>query len=473
MESAKKIVIIGAGPSGLAVALDLVGNSDFNITILESEKNVGGLCRTLEHKGIRFDIGPHRLSPQLPEIVKIVQDLLGDDLLAKENLHGLYFDEILYNYPPKFSDFLNLNSVKNAFIFGKSFILRQFLNIICLSFSSKKEKSFEDILTGRFGKCFYNRLILPMALKVWGTSDLDKDFVDTRITIPTFSKLLKKIFIKNAAINDKIFYYPVKGFSQIWDKIAEKLSRNGHLIELNVEIERIEADTLDKGPYKIYYLKDGEKKVAEADILVSTISNKVLLNYFSETSLTKPIMHLSNQFSSRTVRIGVFLVKAFDLPVRVTIFPEQKHIFNRISVMNHFADLDYPEGQTVLMIDVIYHTDSKYADMSKEEFNEYLIKYVLELGWFKQEDITDVFSVIVPYAYPVMSKSRYQAQDELENYFASTDIILCGREASSDYNNAHNAMAKGLLTAKYISGKIKYDEYIKLSREMGRLPVRE
>jgi protoporphyrinogen oxidase len=55
-----QVVIMGAGPAGLTAAYELYKH-DVPVTILEKdEKQVGGLARTVEHKGYRFDIGGHR-----------------------------------------------------------------------------------------------------------------------------------------------------------------------------------------------------------------------------------------------------------------------------------------------------------------------------------------------------------------------------------------------------------------------------
>lgn len=472
MSSKKRVIIIGAGPSGLSSAMGLVAK-DIEVTIIESENEVGGLCRTVEYNNIKFDIGPHGFSPQIPEVVEKIKELLGDDFIEKENLHGIYFDNINYQYPPKLSDLLNLQSIKNGTICASSFFNAQFKKLLFKILSRKPENTFESKLISRFGKSFCEKLIFPLTLKAWGTKDLHPEFVEIRMTIPSFSKIIKKLFINSAKINNsKTFYYPVKGFGQTFDVIKDHLLKNNHIIELNSNIIEIKAETLN-GPFKVIYKQNGETKELTGDILVSSIPNKSLIHYLEETNLVNELISKADNFVSRNLRLGILVVENFSLPYRVIFFPEEKFNFNRVTDMTHFADLGYPKNHAILMFDYIYHSDSQFEAMNDDDFNKYLIDSAMTLNWFKKENIKQAFNVKFPYVYPVINTLRYETQKEFDNFFRNTNIILCGREASSDYNNAHNAMAKGFLTSKYITEEISKEEYFKSAQELGRMPIGE
>ena len=55
--SEKSVVIIGAGPGGLAAALQLA-QAGVKVTVIESRDRVGGRCSNFESNGFRFDVGP-------------------------------------------------------------------------------------------------------------------------------------------------------------------------------------------------------------------------------------------------------------------------------------------------------------------------------------------------------------------------------------------------------------------------------
>jgi phytoene desaturase len=53
----RHVVVIGAGPGGLATAMQLA-HAGAKVTLLEAKERVGGRCSAIETDGFRFDVGP-------------------------------------------------------------------------------------------------------------------------------------------------------------------------------------------------------------------------------------------------------------------------------------------------------------------------------------------------------------------------------------------------------------------------------
>ena len=53
----RKVLIVGAGPGGLAAAM-LLGHAGLHVHVIERLPRVGGRCSALESNGFRFDLGP-------------------------------------------------------------------------------------------------------------------------------------------------------------------------------------------------------------------------------------------------------------------------------------------------------------------------------------------------------------------------------------------------------------------------------
>ncbi len=81
--AAGDVVIIGAGPAGLTAAYQL-GKAGVASTVLEADDVVGGISRTVERDGWRFDIGGHRFFTK----VQAVEDLWNEILAQRNSCSG-------------------------------------------------------------------------------------------------------------------------------------------------------------------------------------------------------------------------------------------------------------------------------------------------------------------------------------------------------------------------------------------------
>ena len=57
MRQARRVVIVGAGPGGLAAAL-LLAKAGLEVTVVEKRGTAGGRTSTMSEGGFHFDVGP-------------------------------------------------------------------------------------------------------------------------------------------------------------------------------------------------------------------------------------------------------------------------------------------------------------------------------------------------------------------------------------------------------------------------------
>src|SRR5947207_15584348 len=103
------VVIIGAGPAGLTAAYILATRYGIESTILESDSQVGGISRTVERDGWRFDIGGHRFFTKVKEVEALWHEILPDeDFLLAPRMSRIVYQGKYYDYPIK-----PLNALRN------------------------------------------------------------------------------------------------------------------------------------------------------------------------------------------------------------------------------------------------------------------------------------------------------------------------------------------------------------------------
>src|SRR4030095_16035493 len=105
-----RTVVIGAGPAGLTAAWWLARRGVLPL-VLESDAQVGGLARTVEYKGFRFDIGGHRFFTKVAPVARLWGEILGDDFFRRPRHSRSYYRGRFFDSPLK-----PLNALRNLSI---------------------------------------------------------------------------------------------------------------------------------------------------------------------------------------------------------------------------------------------------------------------------------------------------------------------------------------------------------------------
>ena len=95
----KPVVIIGAGPAGLTAAYQLTKRGQRPV-VLEADNVVGGISRTVERNGWRFDIGGHRFFTKVPAVEALWHEILPEsDFLLRPRMSRIFYGGKFYDYP--------------------------------------------------------------------------------------------------------------------------------------------------------------------------------------------------------------------------------------------------------------------------------------------------------------------------------------------------------------------------------------
>src|SRR5947207_14859609 len=172
-----RVVIIGAGPAGLTAAYVLATRYGIESTILESDTQVGGISRTVERDGWRFDIGGHRFFTKVKPVEELWHEILPDeDFLLRPRMSRIYYNGKFFDYPLKAMNALRGLGIWEAILCVLSYLWARVR-------PPKDQTSFEGWTTAGFGARLYRIFFKTYTAKVWGVdaNEIKADWAAQRI----------------------------------------------------------------------------------------------------------------------------------------------------------------------------------------------------------------------------------------------------------------------------------------------------
>ncbi len=175
-ERSVDVAIIGAGPAGLTAAY-LLTKAGLSVAVIEKDETyVGGISRTVEVEGYRFDIGGHRFFSKSRQVVDLWNEILPDDFIERPRMSRIYYEGKFYSYPLRaFEALWNLGILRSTLCMASFAKARLFPN--------RQVKSFEDWTVNAFGWKLYSIFFKTYTEKVWGMpcDEMSADWAAQRI----------------------------------------------------------------------------------------------------------------------------------------------------------------------------------------------------------------------------------------------------------------------------------------------------
>jgi protoporphyrinogen oxidase len=238
----KQVVIVGAGPAGLTAAWELC-KAGVKSVVLEKDRVVGGIARTVNYRGYRFDIGGHRFFTKVKPVDDLWREILAEDeFLHCERLSRIYYNRKFFYYPLRAANALLGLGVWNSCLIFLSYLKAR-------AFPQKPEDTFEQWVTNRFGKRLYNIFFKTYTEKVWGIpcAEIRAEWAAQRIKgLSLVSAALNALRLvrpknKGEVIKTLIdaFDYPKLGPGQMWETAARVVSEKGGEVRLGAGVEKI------------------------------------------------------------------------------------------------------------------------------------------------------------------------------------------------------------------------------------------
>ena len=456
---------MGAGPAGLTAAYELYKH-DVPVTILEKDdKQVGGLARTVEHKGYRFDIGGHRFFSKNQEVEDLWTEILGEEMLTRGRLSRIYYRGKFFAYPIKAANALwNLGPVEAVRCVAS--YARARLQPV------KNPKSLEDWVRNQFGWRLYSIFFKTYTEKVWGisTKELSADWAAQRIKSLDLWLVLRSAILPRRAAKSRgevvttlidRFRYPRFGPGQMWERVAEIGRDKGSPVLFGRAIESVKHEG-SRVRSVVSRTAAGKLEEHPGTDFVSSIPMRELIARLDPPA-PEPVRRAAESLSYRDfISVALMIDRANVFPDNwIYIHDPSVHVGRIQNFKNWSPEMVPDQSRTCLGLEYFCFEGDGQWSSSDSTLVELAGKELAQLGICSPDEIFDGVVVRQQKAYPVYDDAYQAHVDVIRNYLQSQlpNLHLAGRNGMHKYNNQDHSMMTALLVARNIAAGTAFDPW--------------
>jgi len=453
-----RTVVIGAGPAGLTAAY-LLGKRDLPVEVFEADNVVGGISRTVERDGWRFDIGGHRFFTKVSLVETLWREILPEeDFLTRPRMSRIYYRRKLFDYPLRAMNALRGLGIVEAFRCVASYVWAQVS-------PPKDQTHFEGWVTARFGQRLYSIFFKTYTEKVWGlpATAIQAEWAAQRIkNLSLFKAVVNALMPKRnqTEVTSLIerFQYPRLGPGMMWERCAELVTKQGGTVTMETAVTRVHRDSAGvvavtvAGP-------DGVRRRIEIDHLISSMPMQALIQ------AVEPAAPEDVRAAADDLRYRDFLTVALVVPLEFS-FPDNWIYIHepgvnvgRIQNFGSWSPFLVKEGRTCLGLEFFVNEGDELWSLSDEELVALATAELEQLGLVRPGAVEAGYAVRVPKAYPVYDEHYQTNVDTIRAWLARAvpNVHPVGRNGMHRYNNQDHSMLTAALTVENIVDNANHD----------------
>ncbi|MBE9548048.1 MAG: FAD-dependent oxidoreductase [Proteobacteria bacterium] len=441
--SVDNVLILGAGLAGLTAAREL-NRANRLVTVIEADEKIGGLARTIEYKGFRFDLGGHRFVTNNPDLDSYVRNLLGEDCLSVPRTSKILLRNRYFDYPLRpLNAICGFGPVMTASILFD--YLRQRARV---RFIKTAPVSLQDWVISHFGRTMFDIFFRDYSEKVWGIDcqRIDMSWMEQRIQGLSLGKAIKKSLLpghgQQLATLTSCFLYPRLGIGQIADQLVAQV-RQSNPVHTGMRVIKLNHSGFQINSVEVE--QDGYRRVLNGSTVISTIPLPVLIRAM-RPSPPAEVLAAASQLGSRDLLTVTLMIDRPRVTTHTWIYIPEKNIpFGRIHEPSNWSACLAPEGQTHLVVEYFCSRGDSIWDSSDETLTKTTIDHLVTLGLINRDDVFDSVITRIANAYPLFevgySEHCRTIYDYLENF---RNLYTAGRGGMFRYYNMDHAMMAGM-----------------------------
>jgi protoporphyrinogen oxidase len=453
-----RFIIVGGGPSGLAAAYEATRHGAAAI-VVEKLDRVGGLARTLDQGGNRYDIGPHRFFTMNTEVRDLFIAVLGDDLVRVPRLTRILYGGKYFDYP-----LTPFNALFGLGVWNSLAILVSYTGArLRRQFGHRRINTYEDWIVDRFGRRLFRIFFKTYTEKVWGIpcDQIGASWAEQRIKGLSLTSAIRNALYKpEVRIKTLVgeFMYPRLGAGQLYEKMARKAAARGAQVLLDSEVVAIHRD--GNRVTGIALRTNGERREIAGDYYLCSAPLPEML------AMMDPPPPPEVLAASRSLRfrnhIGVKLdVQGVPFPDNWIYVHAPEVRAARITNYRNFSRaMAKHDGISPLTVEYFCFPGDGIWQMSDGELVRLATDELSCLGMMAHSRVGGGFVVRSEKAYPVIERGHEDHIALIRGWLAAfTNLLPIGRSGMFKYNNQDHAMATGLLAARTALGLGDFDPW--------------
>jgi protoporphyrinogen oxidase len=463
MARPKSVIVIGAGPAGLAAA-DRLAAAGVDVLVLEGQDRVGGLCRTVSFAGATFDLGGHRFITKDDEVRQFVFELMGNDLEVRHRKSTIRLRGKNFAYP---LDFKNLLLRMNPFTTARAGIdylwaaARQ-------KIAPRADVSFEDWVVNRFGRALYDIYFGPYTAKLWGRPprEISADWAAQRISLLNLWDvllLLLKIKKEQPKTYATQFHYPPGGIGRIYERLAERAEAAGAEVRLGCRAAGIRRQ--GNSVTEVSYLREGREESEVADFVISTAPLPRLVEMIKPAPAEA--LDAAARMEFRGLRFFNLVVNRPTITENTWIYiPEPEYFFFRVQDLRNWSPSLCPPGKCAVELEIACDARDEKWRMSDEDVKQVCMADLTAVDLDFAADVEAYGSSFDAYSYPIYDigyKDRLRAV--LGFVWPLDNLLTIGRGGLFRYNNMDHSIKMGLLAARHLVAGENREAILEIAKE--------